>query len=149
MPTYTFTVVAVGEDLQSDENLKTLLDSGCDDATVGRVEDLQYLAFIREADSFGEAVLSAVNAVEKVSGVNVINVSTDGSVKRPQFSPDRVQAALRRVDGVPPAHCRPRLRHPRRSARHQPAPDPRRAPLAGTQPRRGLTLLGRISKSGR
>ena len=94
MPTYTFTVIAVGEDLQSDENLQTLLDSGCDDATVGRVEDLQYLAFTREADSFGEAVLSAVNAVEKVGGVNVINVSTDGSVKRPQFSPDRVQAAL-------------------------------------------------------
>ena len=94
MPAYTFTVVAVGENLQSDENLETLLDSGCDDATVGRVEDLQYLAFTREADSFGEAVLSAVNAVEKVSGVNVINVSTDGSVKRPQFSPDRVQAAL-------------------------------------------------------
>ena len=81
MPTYTFTVIAVGEDLQSDENLQTLLDSGCDDATVGRVEDLQYLAFTREAGSFGETVLSAVNAVDKVGGVNVINVSTDGSVK--------------------------------------------------------------------
>ena len=94
MHAYTFTVVAVGEDLQSDKNLQTLLDAGCSDATVGRIDDLQYLAFTREADSFGEAVLSAVNAVEQVSGVNVINVSTDGSVKRPQFSPDRVRAAL-------------------------------------------------------
>lgn len=94
MATFTFTVVAVGEDLQSDENLQTLLDLGCDDATVGRVEDLQYLAFTREADSFGEAVLSAVDAVEKVGGVNVINLSTDGSVSRPQFRPGSVQAAL-------------------------------------------------------
>ena len=94
MATFTFTVVAVGEDLQSDENLQTLLDLGCDDATVGRVEDLQYLAFTREADSLGEAVLSAVDAVEKVGGVNVINLSTDGSVRRPQFRPDSVQAAL-------------------------------------------------------
>ena len=94
MPTFKFTVVAVGEDLQSNENRKTLLDLGCGDATVGQVDDLQYLNFTREAESFGEAVLTAVSAVENVQGVNVINLSTDGSVKRPQLSPDHVQAAL-------------------------------------------------------
>lgn len=94
MPIFTFTVVAVGEDLQSNENLKTLLDLGCGDATIGRVDDLQYLNFTREAESFGNAVLSAVDAVESVQGVNVINVSTDGSVKRPQLRLDHVQAAL-------------------------------------------------------
>ena len=65
MPVFKFTVIAVGADLQTDKNLEILLGSGCDDATVGRVDDLQYLDFHREAASFGEAVLSAVNAVEK------------------------------------------------------------------------------------
>lgn len=94
MPVFNFTVIAVGADLQTDENLKTLLDAGCDDATVGRVDDLQYLDFHREAASFGEAVLSAVNAVEKVDGVNVIDVNTDGAVRVPRAAADPAQAAL-------------------------------------------------------
>ncbi len=94
MPIFKFTVIAVGADLQADENLKTLLDAGCDDATVGRVDDLQYLDFYREAASFGEAVLSAVNAVEKVDGVNVIDVNTDGAVSPPPVASDPAQAAL-------------------------------------------------------
>lgn len=85
MPVFKFTVIAVGADLQADENLNTLLDAGCDDATVGRVDDLQYLDFYRESASFGEAVLSAVNAVEKVDGVNVIDVNTDGTVRVPTW----------------------------------------------------------------
>lgn len=94
MPVFKFTVIAVGADLQADENLEILLGSGCDDATVGRVDDLQYLDFHREAVGFGEAVLSAVNAVEKVDGVNVIDVNTDGAVRVPRAVADPVQAAL-------------------------------------------------------
>ena len=94
MPVFKFTVIAVGADLQADENLNTLLDAGCDDATVGRVDDLQYLDFYRESASFGEAVLSAVNAVEKVDGVNVIDVNTDGTVSVPPIAADPAQAAL-------------------------------------------------------
>lgn len=94
MPVFKFTVIAVGADLQADENLTTLLDAGCDDATVGRVDDLQYLDFYREAASFGEAVLSAVNAVEKVDGVNAIGVNTNGTVSVPPAASDPAQAAI-------------------------------------------------------
>ena len=94
MGIFEFTVLAVGEDLQSDENLEARNAAGCGDATVGRVEDLQWVAFRRESGSLGEAALTAVAAVEQAAGVDVIGVTADGSVRWPRLDPDPVRGAL-------------------------------------------------------
>ena len=74
MPTQQFTLIVEGADLQSEAVIDALFEAGCDDATVGRIDRTQYVAFDREAASLGEAILSAVRDVEKVKGIHVTRV---------------------------------------------------------------------------
>lgn len=75
---YEFTLLAIGVDLQTDEALNALAEAGCDDATVGSSGGFQHLDFDREAGSYVEAVLSAVNDVEvAVPGVRVVRILPD------------------------------------------------------------------------
>ena len=69
MNTHQFTLIVEGPDLQDPDNLDALFAAGCDDATAGRIGDVQYLDFDREAaDGFGEAATSAVREVESAVG---------------------------------------------------------------------------------
>lgn len=43
MQTFSFTVITDGADIMTDESYKTLLDAGCDDATVGSANGVQYV----------------------------------------------------------------------------------------------------------
>lgn len=54
-PIQHFTLTVDGADLQSEPFIDALFKAGCDDATVGRVEGVQYVDFLREAESLGEA----------------------------------------------------------------------------------------------
>lgn len=75
---YSFTLLAVGPDLQTDEALNALAKAGCDDATVGSSGGVQHLDFDREADSYLAAVTSALNDVEvAVAGVRVVRILPD------------------------------------------------------------------------
>ena len=74
MPTYQFTLVVDGPDLQDGEHVNALYESGCDDALVGRSYGVQYLDFDRGAPSLAAAVLSAVAAVERVEGVELVGL---------------------------------------------------------------------------
>ena len=70
-----FTLIVDGADLQSQSLIDALFAAGCDDVPVGRTDGVQYLDFDREADSLGEAIISAVKDVEKVEGVQVQRVA--------------------------------------------------------------------------
>ncbi len=76
MPVHHFTLIVEGTDLQADPKTEALFEAGCDDATVGRSNGVQYIAFDREAESLAEAVHSAQRDVEKVEGVRVTRNST-------------------------------------------------------------------------
>ena len=71
MPVHHFTLIVDGSDLQTEPLIDALFEAGCDDATVGRTDGVQYIDFDREAESLGEATISAVRDVEQVEGVRV------------------------------------------------------------------------------
>lgn len=75
MQGFTFTLMVEGPDLQADELVDALYEAGCDDALVGRSGGVQFLDFDREADSIGEAVLSAVADVKSVEGLMVTRLA--------------------------------------------------------------------------
>ena len=77
MPVHHFTLIVEGTDLQAEPTIDALFEAGCDDATVGRVDGVQYVDFDREAESLAEAVLSAVRDVEKVDGAAVLRPSVE------------------------------------------------------------------------
>jgi hypothetical protein len=60
---HSFTLFLGGVDVLEDEQLDALFEAGCDDALFGVRDGAQYAAFDREADSFGEALASAIRAV--------------------------------------------------------------------------------------
>lgn len=74
MPTHRFTLIVEGPDLQAERSIDALFQAGCNDGTVGRTDGAQYIDFDREAKSFGQAVFSAVQDVEKVKGVQIKRV---------------------------------------------------------------------------
>ncbi len=78
MPTYQFTLIVEGPDLQDEQRIDALHESGCDDALAGRSHGVQYLDFDREASSLEDAVLSAAADAERVEGVEVVRRSTSG-----------------------------------------------------------------------
>jgi hypothetical protein len=61
---YEFTLILSGVGELTPGVLDTLYEAGCDDALIGMREGTAYAEFCREADSFQQAVLSAVKNVE-------------------------------------------------------------------------------------
>ncbi len=76
LPIHHFTLIVDGADLQDDAVIDALFEAGCDDATVGRTDGIQYLDFDREAATRAEAIRSAVTGVERVDGVHVVRIAT-------------------------------------------------------------------------
>ncbi len=72
--TYNFILETSGRDVLDDEVFDALSEAGCDDAGIGRFLGVDHLDFDREAGSFCEAVRSAIEDVQSVSGVNVTRV---------------------------------------------------------------------------
>ena len=80
MPSYEFTLIVEGPDLQANDHLDALYESGCDDALVGRSHGVQYLDFDRDAPSLDDAVLSAIANTESIEGVEVVRIAGAGLV---------------------------------------------------------------------
>lgn len=81
MKDHQFTLIVEGVDLQSEVAADALFAAGCDDTTIGRVGEVQYLDFDRLAASFAEAVLSAVETVEgALPGARVVHIDPDDLV---------------------------------------------------------------------
>lgn len=78
MPEYNFTLILEGPDLQSDEAQDALFEAGCDDATFGSVGGVQFAEFHREADSYPDALISAIEAIQStIAGARVVHVEPD------------------------------------------------------------------------
>lgn len=78
MTTYNFTLIIEGGDLQSAEAQDALYEAGCDDATFGLVDGVQYAEFDREADSFGQALASAMLGVRgAVPAAKIVHIEPD------------------------------------------------------------------------
>ena len=80
MPIHHFTLIVDGPDLQDDTCVDALFEAGCGDATVGRIDGIQYLDFDREAVNPAEAILSAVKDVKCVDGVRIVRIVDDESL---------------------------------------------------------------------
>ena len=55
-----------------------LFEAGCDDATAGSIDGVQYVDFDREAGALDDAILSAIDDLEKLEGVEVIRIADAG-----------------------------------------------------------------------
>jgi hypothetical protein len=61
---YEFTLILSGVSELTREVLDAFYEAGCDDALIGMRDGIAYAEFCREANSFREAVLSAIGDVE-------------------------------------------------------------------------------------
>ncbi len=78
MPTFHFTLIVDGPDLQDRSLIDALFEAGCDDAAIGCSDGVQYVDFDREAEDFNDAILSAVDDLEKLDGVQVVRIADAG-----------------------------------------------------------------------
>lgn len=77
MTEHNFTLVISGP---VPERLDELFEAGCDDATFGEVDGVQFADFDREAISFQNAVSSAVRNIESVLGLRVLHLEPEDLV---------------------------------------------------------------------
>jgi hypothetical protein len=76
-----------GADPLAEDNMRALDKAGCTDALFGRRGTVAYADFDREADSFGEAVLSAVQDVEEaIPGLKVTRVEPEELVSASEIA---------------------------------------------------------------
>ena len=78
MSTFHFTLIVEGPDLQDESCIDALYEAGCGDATIGRSDGIQFVDFDREARTFDRAILSAVDDLEKLQGVEVVRIADAG-----------------------------------------------------------------------
>jgi hypothetical protein len=96
MTEHEFTLVIDG-DLADETSARALFEAGCDDATFGVVDGVGYGEFLREAPSFAAAVLSAVDQVESIQGLQVMRVEPDDIVTMAEIGDrlDRTRESVR------------------------------------------------------
>ncbi|MCA1767123.1 MAG: hypothetical protein LC639_02685, partial [Idiomarina sp.] len=80
MNTYNFSLVLNGVSSRTPLLDNKLYQAGCDDALVCFYGSTVYLQFDREAESFQQAVLSAIQQVESLDGCSVSSVDAGGYV---------------------------------------------------------------------
>ena len=78
MSSFQFTLIVDGPELQDQPLIDRLFEAGCDDATIGSSDGVQYVDFDREAEALDDAILSAVDDLEKLQGVEVIRIADAG-----------------------------------------------------------------------
>ena len=82
---YEFTLILSGVRELTREVLDAFYEAGCDDALIGMRDGTAYADFCREADSFNEAVFSAIRDVEKAgagAGSNTSNRTSSSPCRR-------------------------------------------------------------------
>ncbi len=120
VPTFQFTLLVDGPDIQGEDYLDALFEAGCDDALVGSTDGVQYLDFDREADSLSNAIMSAISDVETITGVEVVRIADAGLISmaeiaertgRTRESVRLLVAGERGPGGFPPPVTDPRNRY--------------------------------------
>lgn len=78
MDSYSFTLILDGPDVLLPEHFERLDEYGCTDASFGTRDGVQYADFDREAGSYVEAVISAIDDVERaVPSIWVVRVEAE------------------------------------------------------------------------
>lgn len=72
MKSYNFTIVLSGLDTPTEEFVDGLFEVGCNDGTLGFRDGIGYIEFERKARSFEEAILGAIEQVERVDRAVVV-----------------------------------------------------------------------------
>ena len=117
---HEFTLIVAG-DLTDDDVIDQLFEAGCDDASVGVVDGVGVISFLRDEMRFSDAVLSAIREVESVPGLLVRRVEPDDLVTMTEIADRlgrsresvRLLIAGERGDGSfppPVSHARTRMR---------------------------------------
>ncbi|MGH8990853.1 MAG: helix-turn-helix transcriptional regulator [Acidimicrobiia bacterium] len=75
MPEHHFELTISGE--LTDARLDALVDAGCDDATFSGKGSQTFADFTREATTMLAAIISAIQAIETVDGLEVLHVDPD------------------------------------------------------------------------
>lgn len=120
MKEHEFTLIVAG-DLTDEAVVDALYEAGCDDATVGVIDGVGIVSFIRESSSLTDAVTSAIADVESVPGLRVRRVEPDDVVTMAEIAErlDRSRESVRlliageRGPGTfppPVSHARTRMR---------------------------------------
>lgn len=79
MKTFNFNIV-VGGFIRTDEDLflfnvsDALYDAGCDDSHPSMYNGTLYITFTREAESYEQAVTSAIQQIESIQGLVCLSV---------------------------------------------------------------------------
>lgn len=77
MNTYGFTIYFTGDDDISDSTCNAIYDAGAHDATLARINGRVQIAFDREANTFADAVFSAMRDLKKVTGLQITGIQAD------------------------------------------------------------------------
>jgi hypothetical protein len=78
---FEFTLVFGDGEALDPEHQNALFEAGCDDATFGEIDGVQFADFSREADSMAEAVKSAIKAVQtSLPDITLVRVEPDDLV---------------------------------------------------------------------
>ena len=77
MQTHHFTLIIEGPDMREEAIIDALFENGCDDGTIGRSEGIQFIVFDREAASFVEAVQSAMDDIQRITGLKAVQIVGD------------------------------------------------------------------------
>lgn len=78
---HSFTLFVEGLDVSSDAQVGAVHDAGCDDATLGTRDGAAYAAFDRQAESFGEALRSAMaDLLRALPEARIVRVEPDDLV---------------------------------------------------------------------
>ncbi|EOX4829609.1 hypothetical protein [Vibrio alginolyticus] len=84
MSIYEFTLNIGNINITNDNDLLDvsckLYEGACSDAAVMSVDEMLYIEFEREADSFAQAVTQAIKDVESVDGYNLQVISIEGDL---------------------------------------------------------------------
>ena len=78
MSTFQFTLIVEGPDLEDVLRIGALFEAGCDDAAVGQSDGVQFVDFDREVRTLDRAILSAVEDLEKLDGMEVVRIADAG-----------------------------------------------------------------------
>ena len=76
MKTFEFSIIASGLDPDAEDFADRFFDAGCDDATLSLRKGHIILDFVREAETIGAAIVSAVECVA-AAGAKVQRIEPD------------------------------------------------------------------------
>ncbi len=80
MSTFHFTLIVDGPELQDQPLIDRLFEAGCGNATAGFSDGVQYVDSDRVAGALDDAILSAIDDLEQLKGVEVIRITDAGLV---------------------------------------------------------------------